>query len=72
MRALARNSLKLPAERLEKLEAFVYSISYYDIDALDHACAGVDAVIFAYTGIPELQLKAQLLLLRAAERAHIA
>lgn len=72
VRALARNSSKIPSERLEKLEAFVCSESYYDINALDHACAGVDAVISAYAGIPELQLEAQLLLLRAAERAHVA
>lgn len=71
VRALARNSSKLPAERLEKLEVFVSSKSYYDIDALDHACANVDAVISAYAGIPELQLEGQLLLLRAAERAGV-
>jgi nucleoside-diphosphate-sugar epimerase len=71
VRVLARNSSKLPAQKLEKLEAFVTSRNYYDIDALDLACTGVDAVICTYTGIPELQLDAQLLLLRAAERAGV-
>ena len=58
VRVLARNPSKLPAKRLEKLGTFVSSKSYYDIDALDYACTGVDAVICAYAGIPELQLEA--------------
>lgn len=46
------------------------STRYYDIGALDCACAGgVDAVVCAYSGIPELE--GQLLLLRAAERGGI-
>ncbi|KAH8547649.1 hypothetical protein BGW37DRAFT_514952 [Umbelopsis sp. PMI_123] len=69
VRALAHNSSKRPAQKLEKLEAFVTSRNYYDIDVLDSACTGVDAVICTYTGIPELQLDAQLLLLRTAKRA---
>jgi uncharacterized protein YbjT (DUF2867 family) len=71
VRALAHNSSKLPAQKLEKLEAFVTSRNYYDIDVLDSACTGVDAVICTYTGIPELQLDAQLLLLRTAKRAGV-
>ena len=72
VRALARNSPKFPVRMLEKLKSFVCSGSYYDIDALDHECAGVDTVIPAYAGIPELQLEAQLLFVRAAERAYVA
>ncbi|KAG7410494.1 hypothetical protein Forpe1208_v009758 [Fusarium oxysporum f. sp. rapae] len=43
--------------------------NYWDVDALDRACNGVDAVICAYAGTPVMHLDAQLLLLRAAERA---
>lgn len=71
VRALARDPSKIPAEKLKKLESFVSSKSYYDIDALDRACAGVDAIICTYAGIPQLQLDAQLILLRAAERAGV-
>ena len=71
VRALARNPSKLPAQKLQKLESFITSKEYYDIDALNRACTGVDAIICAYAGIPELQLDAQLLLLRAAERAGV-
>lgn len=71
VRALARSPSKLPPHRLAALESFVQSSTYYDIDALDRACNGVDGVICAYSGIPELQLDGQLLLLRAAERANV-
>lgn len=71
VRVLARNSSKLPAQKFEKLEAFIHSRNYYDIDALDRACTDADAVICAYAGLPELQLDGQLLLLRAAERAGV-
>lgn len=47
------------------------SQTYYDIPALDAACAGVDAIICAYSGLPELHLDGQSLLLRAAERAGV-
>ncbi|EJD41355.1 NAD(P)-binding protein [Auricularia subglabra TFB-10046 SS5] len=71
VRALGRNPSKLEASQLAKLESFVQSETYYDIAALDRACAGVDAVICAYFGLPELQLEGNLLLLRAAERAGV-
>ncbi|KAJ4141966.1 hypothetical protein NW754_014755 [Fusarium falciforme] len=71
VRALGRNPSKLEPSRREKLESFVQSEAYYDIPALDRACKGVDVVICAYQGIPQLQLEGQLLLLRAAERAGV-
>lgn len=71
VRALARDRSKLEASQFAKLESFIQSESYYDIAALSRACAGVDAVICAYYGIPELQLEGNLLLLRAAERAGV-
>ncbi|KAL0480566.1 NAD(P)-binding protein [Acrasis kona] len=45
--------------------------NYYDIQALDRAVKGVDAIICAYSGLPELHLDGQLLLLRAAERSGV-
>lgn len=71
VRGLGRNPAKLPKMIGEHLDSFVYSSAYFDILALDKACKGVDAVICAYQGIPELQLDGQLLLLRAAERAGV-
>ncbi|KAF4471090.1 NAD(P)-binding [Fusarium albosuccineum] len=71
VRALGRTPSKLEPSRQEKLESFVQSEAYHDVAALDRACQGVDAVICAYSGIPELQLEGQLLLLRAAERAGV-
>lgn len=72
VRALGRTPTKIqPQSTLQSLESFIQSTSYYDIDALGRACTGVDAVICAYAGVPELQLEGQLLLLRAAERAGI-
>ncbi|RGP81399.1 nad p-binding [Fusarium longipes] len=71
VRGLGRNPSKIDSSRQEKLESFVQSQTYYDIPALDRACEGVDAVICAYTGLPELSLDAQLLLFRAVERAGI-
>jgi hypothetical protein len=71
VRGLGRNPSKLPAATSAELEDFVTSSSYYDIAALDRAVAGVDAVICAYMGMPELHLDAQLLLIRACERAGI-
>jgi len=55
----------------DQLELFVESKHYYDVPALEEAVKGVDAVICAYGGMPELALDAQLLLLRAAERAGV-
>lgn len=71
VRALGRNPSKLPQEKLKRLESFVSSKAYYDVDALDYACTGVDAVIIAYGPLPELQLEGQLMLIRATERAGV-
>lgn len=71
VRGLGRSPSKLPAKIKEDLESFVTSSSYYDVGALETACTGVDAIICAYSGMPELHLDAQLLLLRAAERAGV-
>lgn len=71
VRGLGRNPSKLPDKVSSELESFVTSSSYYDIAALEKAVAGVDAVICAYAGMPELHLDAQLVLLRACERAGI-
>ncbi|KAI0101505.1 NAD(P)-binding protein [Nemania sp. FL0031] len=69
VRALARSPEKLSAATTAQLESFVKSSTYYDVPALDAACAGVDAVICAYNGTPELQVEGQLFLFRAADRA---
>ncbi|KAI0150706.1 NAD(P)-binding protein [Xylariaceae sp. FL1272] len=71
VRACARNPNKLSAATLGRLEKFVTSTAYYDVPALDEACAGVDAVICAYHGSNELAVEGQLMLLRAAERAGV-
>ncbi|KAH0348606.1 NAD(P)-binding protein, partial [Aureobasidium melanogenum] len=71
VRGLSRTPDKLDASIMARCEDFVCSTTYYDIAALEQACAGVDAVICAYAGIPELHLEGQLLLLRAAERAGV-
>ncbi|CAO2653753.1 Nn.00g031640.m01.CDS01 [Neocucurbitaria sp. VM-36] len=71
VRALGRNPSKIQAQLASQLESFVAFTAYHDIPALDQACAGVDAVICAYQGTPELHLDAQLLLFRAAERAGV-
>ncbi|KAI3320144.1 NAD(P)-binding protein [Xylariaceae sp. AK1471] len=71
VRALARSPDKLSSATADRLERFVKSSTYYDIAALEAACAGVDAVICAYHGSPELQVEGQLFLLRAADRAGV-
>ncbi|RSL47616.1 hypothetical protein CEP54_013323 [Fusarium duplospermum] len=71
VRGLGRFPSKLTDEQRSKLESFVEIENYYDTKALDKACAGVDAVICAYAGTPVMHLDAQLILLRAAERAGI-
>ncbi|KAI3330807.1 NAD(P)-binding protein [Ustulina deusta] len=68
VRALARSPEKLSAATMARLEKFVQSSTYYDVPAIEAACAGVDAVICAYGVSPELQVEGQLFLLRAAER----
>ncbi|KNB01508.1 hypothetical protein FOXG_04732 [Fusarium oxysporum f. sp. lycopersici 4287] len=57
--------------RGHQLEYFVQSEPYYDVPAIESACKGVDAVICAYTGMPESSLDGQLLLFRAVERVGI-
>ena len=69
VRGLARSPEKLDPSI--KLESFIQSKTYYDIPALDAAVKGVDAIIVAYMGTPELQVDGHLLLLRAAERAGV-
>jgi len=71
IRGLGRSPQKLHSSISSNLESFVSSQNYYDISALEKAVQGVDAVICAYAGLPELVLDGQLLLLRAAERAGI-
>lgn len=71
VRRLGREPTKLPDKTAAALESFVTSSSYYDVAALDRAVAGVDAVICAYAGMPELHPDARLLLVRAYERAGV-
>lgn len=71
VRGLARNRDKIAPDLASKLHSFVETRSYYDIAAIDAACEGLYAMICAYSGIPQLQLDGQLILLRAAERAGI-
>ncbi|KAF1968810.1 NAD(P)-binding protein [Bimuria novae-zelandiae CBS 107.79] len=69
VRGLSRSPEKLDPSI--KLESFIQSKNHYDIPALDAAVKGVDAIIVAYMGLPELQIDGQILLLRAAERAGV-
>ncbi|KAJ4305438.1 hypothetical protein N0V90_000969 [Kalmusia sp. IMI 367209] len=69
VRGLGRSPSKLDPSI--KLESFVQSKNYYDIPAIEAAVKGVDAIIVAYMGTPELQMDGQLILLRAAERAGV-
>ena len=71
IRGLGRSPDKLDQSVRSKLESFIVSKNYYDIPALEAACKGVDAIICAYPGMPDMHLEAQLLLLRAAERAGV-
>lgn len=71
VRGAGRNASKLDRKHYDRLESFVEVKTYYDIEALDRACHGVDGIVCAYTGTPEMLLDAQLLLLRAAERARV-
>ena len=71
VRGLGRNASKLDPALHSKLHSFVETKAYNDIEAIDNACVGVDGIINAYSGSPELLLDAQLILLRAAERAGI-
>jgi nucleoside-diphosphate-sugar epimerase len=71
VRGLGRSPSKLPGSISTKLESFVQSKNCYDIEALDKAVTGVDAIITAYGWTMTLLLDGQLLLLRAAERAGV-
>ncbi len=71
VRGLGRSPDKLPPNLRDQLESFITSSSYSDIAALDRAVKGVDAVICAYGGLPELHLDAQLPLFRAVDRAGV-
>jgi nucleoside-diphosphate-sugar epimerase len=71
VRGVGRSLDKLNDTQRQQLESFVEIRNYYDVEALDRACAGVEAVICAYAGTPVMHLDAQLILLRAAERAGI-
>ena len=71
IRGLGRSPNKLDQTLAAQLESFVTSTTYYDIPALEKAVRNVDAVVCAYSGIPEMALDGQLLLLRAAERAGV-
>lgn len=71
IRGLGRSPQKLDLSLRSQLESFVESKAYYDVPALEKAIKDVDAVICAYSGIPELALDGQLLLLRAADRAGV-
>lgn len=71
IRGLGRSPDKLDASTRSRLESFITNKNYYDIPAIETACASVDAIICAYGGMPELHLDAQLILLRAAERVGV-
>lgn len=71
VRGLGRDASKLAQGLHDKLNSFVEIKAYNDVNAIDRACSGVDGIINAYTGAPEISLDAQLILLRAAERAGI-
>jgi hypothetical protein len=73
VRGLGRNPSKLPQSIAQhpNFEFFVPITSHLDTPALEKACQGVDAIICAYAGLPELHLEGQLLLLRAAEKAGV-
>ncbi|KAM5342064.1 hypothetical protein ACJ41O_015095 [Fusarium nematophilum] len=71
VRGLGRDPSKLQPAIVAKLESFVTSKNYYDIDALDQAVKGVDGIICCYSPGPVLDLDGNLLLLRAAERAGV-
>lgn len=71
VRALVRNPSKLPAAARAKLESIVRFENIHDVPVFERACAGVDAVVNAWNGAPQLQLEGQLLLLGAVERAGV-
>ncbi|KAL0934954.1 uncharacterized protein CTRU02_209545 [Colletotrichum truncatum] len=71
VRGLGRNPQKLQSDLADSLESFVVIKDAYDIQALDQAVKGVDAIVSAPSGAFETALDGQILLLRAAERAGV-
>ncbi|KAM0554074.1 hypothetical protein ACHAPJ_007149 [Fusarium lateritium] len=71
IRGLGRDPTKLPTSLTDRIESFIVSTSYYDVDALDKAVKGVDGIICCYSPGALLDLDGNLLLLRAAERAGV-
>jgi uncharacterized protein YbjT (DUF2867 family) len=71
VRGLSRTPDKLGGDISERLESFIKLENIYDLEALDRAVVGVDAIISAVAPFPEVLLEGQLLLLRAAERAGV-
>ncbi|KAJ5144434.1 hypothetical protein N7526_001942 [Penicillium atrosanguineum] len=68
VRGLGRNPDRLDESIAGKLEGFQKATGIYDLNALDLAVQGVDAVVCAYTPETEVIMEGQLLLLRAAQR----
>ncbi|EKG09660.1 NmrA-like protein [Macrophomina phaseolina MS6] len=71
VRGLARNIDSVPKDIYDQLEGFEVLSDLYDGAAMQRAVTGVDAVVNANAGLPELILESQLLLLRAAEHAAV-
>ncbi|PVH73229.1 hypothetical protein DL98DRAFT_552785 [Cadophora sp. DSE1049] len=71
VRGLGRSRKSIASDIASRLESFVEVESYYDTVTIQSAYHGVDAIICALRSVPELELDAQLLLLRAAERVGI-
>ena len=71
VRGLARNADKVPKDIRDQLEGFETLPHIYDVDTMNRAVKGVDAVVCAFAGLPEMFVESQLLLLRAAERAKV-
>lgn len=71
VRGLARNANRLPDDISNQLESFETLSNNHDVAAMDRAVDGIDAIICAFAGLPELFMESQMLLLRAAERAGV-
>ncbi|KAL2827162.1 hypothetical protein BDW59DRAFT_160447 [Aspergillus cavernicola] len=71
VRGLGRSPKSLAPDIESRLESFIELQSYYDMATMERACYGVDAIICALRSTPELELDAQILLLRAAEKAGV-
>lgn len=68
---LGRSPSRIQTNIKANLDGFITIKTWYDIPAIEEAVKNVNAVVCAYSGRPELQLDAQLILLRATERAGI-